>query len=72
MSYEFVPGNLTGWECPRCGRVYSPWTEMCRFCGNGTTVTLNTYTATVNENTYKNSSVTTAKNEHATETGEQK
>jgi len=23
----------TGWECPKCGRVYSPWTPMCYTCG---------------------------------------
>ena len=22
-----------GWECPKCGRVYSPNTSMCFFCG---------------------------------------
>lgn len=21
-----------GWECPKCGRVYSPSTAMCYFC----------------------------------------
>ena len=57
-----------GWECPKCGRVYSPWTDMCHYCGNGQAVTLNTYTTTVNEHTYKGSSVTTAKHEHTTET----
>lgn len=23
-----------GWECPKCGRVYSPSTSMCKYCGN--------------------------------------
>lgn len=23
-----------GWECPKCGRVYSPSTSMCMYCGN--------------------------------------
>lgn len=23
-----------GWECPKCGRVYSPSTPMCLYCGN--------------------------------------
>lgn len=23
-----------GWECPKCGRVYSPSTLMCYYCGN--------------------------------------
>ena len=22
-----------GWECPRCGRVYSPFVMMCLYCG---------------------------------------
>jgi len=22
-----------GWQCPVCGRVYSPTTMMCPFCG---------------------------------------
>ena len=25
-----------GWICPKCGRVYSPTTEMCLYCGNET------------------------------------
>ena len=24
----------TGWKCPICGRVYSPSTQMCFYCGN--------------------------------------
>lgn len=33
---------MMGWECPRCGRVYSPFTAACAICpvpsylGNGT------------------------------------
>lgn len=23
-----------GWICPKCGRVYSPYTSTCSFCGN--------------------------------------
>lgn len=29
-------GNIfaqQGWQCPICGRVYSPSTPMCLFCG---------------------------------------
>ena len=21
-----------GWECPKCGRVYSPYTNQCSYC----------------------------------------
>ena len=27
-----------GWQCPICGRVYSPITAMCFYCGNQKTV----------------------------------
>lgn len=30
-----------GWQCPICGRVYSPTTSMCFSCGNGEVVTTN-------------------------------
>ena len=30
-----------GWQCPVCGRVYSPTTPMCFSCGNGEVVTTN-------------------------------
>ncbi len=23
-----------GWICPKCGRVYSPFTHMCLYCRN--------------------------------------
>lgn len=26
--------NSQGWECPKCGRVYSPITPMCMYCSN--------------------------------------
>ena len=25
-------GGLQGWVCPKCGRVYSPFTSMCSYC----------------------------------------
>lgn len=27
-----------GWCCPKCGRVYSPSTTMCLYCGGNTNV----------------------------------
>lgn len=26
--------SAQGWECPKCGSVYSPTTPMCFKCGN--------------------------------------
>lgn len=31
--WRFKPNNK-GWECPKCGHVYSPSTVMCLYCGN--------------------------------------
>lgn len=25
-------GGNYGWVCPKCGRVYSPFTHMCPYC----------------------------------------
>lgn len=33
-----------GWQCPICGRVYSPTTPMCWYCNTGTTDTTSTGT----------------------------
>lgn len=33
-SYGFGWGR-EGWVCPKCGRVYSPYTSMCPYCGGG-------------------------------------
>lgn len=30
-----------GWICPKCGRVYSPFTQMCLYCKGETTNTPN-------------------------------
>ena len=29
-----------GWICPKCGRVYSPFTQMCLYCGPNSTNTI--------------------------------
>ena len=41
MNIEFEGFAQQGWQCPICKRVYSPFTPMCLYCGNGkqTTVT---------------------------------
>lgn len=34
---DFPPNNYfapRGWVCPKCGRVYSPSTPMCWYCGD--------------------------------------
>lgn len=28
-----------GWQCPICKRVYSPFTQMCLYCGQNTLTT---------------------------------
>ena len=33
-----------GWECPKCGTIYAPHVDMCRFCGNWGQVTIATTT----------------------------
>lgn len=42
-NYNF--STPSGWRCPECGRVYSPSTPMCYFCG-GNSITVTTTTAT--------------------------
>ena len=34
MNIPINPGVSQGWQCPICGRVYSPMTPMCMYCGN--------------------------------------
>lgn len=29
-----------GWICPKCGRVYSPFTQMCLYCKSNNTTTV--------------------------------
>lgn len=35
-----------GWECPKCGRVYSPITPMCLSCPQQTNITTGTSAGT--------------------------
>lgn len=39
MLNEFQLYAPQGWQCPVCGRVYSPTTSMCFYCGNQETIT---------------------------------
>lgn len=32
MNYEFEPFIRQGWQCPKCGRIYSPDQPMCFYC----------------------------------------
>lgn len=34
-EYNAIKGvfGQYGWICPKCGRVYSPFTQMCLYCG---------------------------------------
>lgn len=44
-EYNVINGifGQQGWICPKCGRVYSPFTQMCLYCSNQQTSTsLNT------------------------------
>lgn len=33
-EYNFPVSREYGWICPKCGRVYSPLTPTCLYCGN--------------------------------------
>lgn len=39
--------HSTGWECPKCYRVYSPQTPMCFYCPSKTTFASTTTTANI-------------------------
>lgn len=45
MSNEEAYFTPKGWECPKCGRVYSPTTPMCFYCSNKDVRTTFTSTA---------------------------
>lgn len=38
-----------GWQCPICKRVYSPFTQMCLYCGNTDVITTNELNKIKNE-----------------------
>ena len=40
-------GVQQGWQCPVCGRVYSPFTQMCFYCQNNGQQTVITNDRTV-------------------------
>lgn len=44
MNNEFLMAPR-GWVCPICGRVYSPTTSMCYYCGGELKTT--TYTTSI-------------------------
>lgn len=49
ITSQVAPPNFTGWGrqgwiCPKCGRVYSPSTDMCLYCGGNTNIMPSTTT----------------------------
>ena len=55
LSYQPKPENLNpyreyGWICPKCGRVYSPTTNQCLYCGEGVLPNF-IYCGNINNNT---------------------
>lgn len=42
-DFERFPAQQ-GWQCPVCGRVYSPTVMMCLYCGNEEEITSTSYT----------------------------
>lgn len=52
-EWEFpISTAQQGWQCPICGRVYSPITPMCYYCG-GEQKTITYTTSTENVETAK-------------------
>lgn len=39
-----------GWQCPICGKIYSPMIPMCFYCGNETTTASSSLKITVGDN----------------------
>ena len=53
-SSEINPYNgifgQQGWICPMCGRVYSPYTQMCLFCKPDNITTISNLSDLSNKN----------------------
>lgn len=54
MNFMGVEPFNQGWVCPKCGRVYSPTTPMCYYCGNGMTSNYTCRTGLIRENSSGN------------------
>lgn len=52
-----------GWQCPVCGRVYSPTTPMCFYCGNMETITTTNFTINPKTDYAHKDTITKAKTE---------
>ena len=48
-DYNFPVSREYGWICPKCGRVYSPLTPTCLYCGNNNVMPPTTDTAPTRE-----------------------
>ena len=45
---EITTNMNYGWTCPKCGRTYSPFTQMCYYCNNVQTIPVVNTEGTVN------------------------
>lgn len=39
MTIPYPMTQLSGWVCPKCGRVYAPFVATCHPCNVGVTIT---------------------------------
>lgn len=42
-----------GWICPKCGRVFSPFTSMCLYCNKGTSTSTSSNIEKFTDETHK-------------------